>query len=443
MIRPHLSRVSTHEVVGNTKVLFLSGLQLHPTMSGGTLRSFALANALSHQGFDVSVHSMTGRKSDYQASRPSLTQAWPGGLQEYVDRSIPSVVAWFASYVLGLPPLWITAQLAAAVASPREFLVHPHLRQKLAWCDAIVADFPFLYPVFSAPSARGKLRIVNTHNIEHRLYDDQRGWTSRRMRAVVRHIELKAAGACDILVSCCAGDAEFFATNTRVRQSIMVPNGVDLRRFQGIHVYRSRTRQEVGVADDVLLLLFTASKWGPNREAFEYLVDFARKHPRLLADERIHILVVGNVTAGPVRLPGFTAIGKVPLVEPYFAAADVALNPISSGAGTNLKMCEFIALRLPIVSTPFGARGFSIQDGKTGFIFEKDGLAAVLSTVRRLFDEDPARLRQIGEDAYAQNESIIDMDACVLGLAQALREAQERPRNPGQATLPAASPPSE
>jgi glycosyltransferase involved in cell wall biosynthesis len=435
--------VSTHEAVGNTKVLLLSGLQLYPTMSGGTLRSFALANALRHQGFDVSVHSLTGRKSDYKARHPSSTETWPGGVEEYVDRSIPSAVAWFASYVLGLPPLWITAHLAAAAASPREFLLPPLLRQKLAWCDAIVADFPFLHPVFSAPSAQGKVRIVNTHNIEHRLYDDQKRWINRWMRAVVRDIELKAAEACDILVTCCAGDAEFFAANTRLHQSVMVPNGVDVRRFQGIHVHRSRTRQEMGIADDVRLFLFTASKWGPNREAFEYLVDFARKHPRLLADERIHIMVVGNVTAEPLRLPGFTATGKVPVVEPYFAAADVALNPISSGAGTNLKMCEFIALRLPIVSTPFGARGFSIQDGKTGFLFEKDRLAAVLSAVRRLFDENPARLRQIAEDAYTQNESVIDMDACVPGLAQALREAQERRGKPGRATLLAASLPSE
>jgi hypothetical protein len=55
------------------------------------------------------------------------------------------------------------------------------------------------------------------------------------------------------------------------------------------------------------------------------------------------------------------------------------------------------------------ARKFTrlLTDGKTAFPFHKDCLAPVLSTVRRLFDRDPARLRQIA----VQNESAADMDA--------------------------------
>jgi len=115
----------------------------------------------------------------------------------------------------------------------------------------------------------------------------------------------------------------------------------------------------------------------------------------------------------------------VDVVEPYFAAADAAVNPIVSGAGTNLKMCEFIAARLPILSTRFGMRGLRIEDGKTGFLFERDGVAAVLSMVRRLFDEDPRRLRQIADDAYTQNESVIDMESCVRGLVEAMDSSHD------------------
>src|SRR6185295_8113184 len=113
---------------------------------------------------------------------------------------------------------------------------------------------------------------------------------------------------------------------------------------------------------DTLVVLFTGSKWGPNREAFEFLLGFAKSHSDLLEREKIHLIVVGNVTAEPIRLPGFTATGKVDRAEPYFAAADAALNPINSGAGTNVKMGEFLAVRLPILTTPFGARGFHIDD---------------------------------------------------------------------------------
>jgi glycosyltransferase involved in cell wall biosynthesis len=190
-------------------------------------------------------------------------------------------------------------------------------------------------------------------------------------------------------------------------------------------------RQGLGIADDIKLLLFTASRWPANRDAFDYLLEFARTHTRLLAEQRLHILVVGNVTTEQVRLPGFTAIGKVTDVDPYFAAADAALNPVVSGGGTNLKTSEFIAARLPIVATRFGARGFRLEDGKTAFLFEKDALASVLSTVRRLFDEDAGRLRQMAEDAYAQNESAIDMNACARVLVEAMGGGQERLRKAG------------
>ena len=82
------------------------------------------------------------------------------------------------------------------------------------------------------------------------------------------------------------------------------------------------------------------------------------------------------MTATPVRRPGLTATGKVDVIEPYFAAADAALNPMWSGAGTNVKMCEFIALRLPVATTALGARGFRVTDGETGFLFERPTLHA-------------------------------------------------------------------
>jgi glycosyltransferase involved in cell wall biosynthesis len=406
-------------------VLFLSGLQIHPTRSGGNLRSFALANALQRHGLEVFVYSMVGRKKDYLRRCPSSIQAWPEGIQEYVDRRVLGFVAQYGSYGIGLPPVWLTAYLERAAVSPGKVLLPALLREKLAWCDVVVADAPFVHPIFSAASP-GRLRVLSTHNVEHRMYDEHGGPRNRRLRAVVRDIELEAAGACDILASCCDEDRRFFEANARVRQSVLVPNGIDLRRFRGIEGQRFAMRRALGIADDVKCFLFTASKYGPNREAFDYLLAFARNNPQLLAEKGIHILVAGNVVKEPVRVPGFTATGRVDSVEPYFAAADAALNPMSSGGGTNVKMCEFIAMHLPIVSTPFGARGFLIEGGRTGFLFEKERLAEVLSAVRRLFDDDPVRLRRMAEEAYARNEDAIDMDSCVRPLVEAIAAAPER-----------------
>jgi glycosyltransferase involved in cell wall biosynthesis len=421
--------VTNDRPAGRPRVLFLSALQIHPAYSGGHLRSYGLANALRAHGLDVFVYSLAGRKDDYVGLHRSSVQRWPEGIEEYVDRGLLGLLIQYASRALGLPLVWRTAYLRAAAASPKELLLPAMLRKKLAWCDAIVADFPFVHPIFDAPSARGRLRVLSTHNVEHR-FQDERAWYKRKLRATVREIELAAAEACDVLVSCCADDAHFFETNARLRRSVIVPNGVDTRRFRGIEAHRSRIRRELGIADDVTLFLFTASRGAANREAFDYLVEFARNHARLLQEQKVHILVVGGVTADPVRLPSFTATGKVAVVEPYFAAADAGLNPLWSGAGTNLKTCEFIAMRLPIVTTRFGARGYRLEDGHSAFVFEKDTLGAALSLVRRLFNEDPSRLRQAAESAYSENESAIDMTTCARVLVEAIALEGERSGGP-------------
>jgi glycosyltransferase involved in cell wall biosynthesis len=400
---------------GPLRVLILSGLQVHPTQSGGTLRTFGLANALQGHGLQVFVYSLVGRKKEYLARIPSAIERWPGGIEEYVERGLGSFLAGYGSYVLGLPPVWLTAYLRARSRSLPSLL-----RQKIEWSDVVVADFPFTYPIFMAPSARTRRHVLSTHNVEHHLLDDSAPWQNRWTRDRVRRIELAAAAASDVLVACSTGDQQFFETEAKVRQSIVVPNGIDKGRFAGIEARRAETREGLGIAKDTLVVLFTGSKWGPNREAFEFLLGFAKSHSDLLEREKIHLIVVGNVTAEPIRLPGFTATGKVDRAEPYFAAADAALNPINSGAGTNVKMGEFLAVRLPILTTPFGARGFHIDDGRTGFVFEREDLSSTLVTVRRLFDEDPVRLRQMAQDAYRENASSVDMDECVRPLVAAL-----------------------
>jgi glycosyltransferase involved in cell wall biosynthesis len=150
---------------------------------------------------------------------------------------------------------------------------------------------------------------------------------------------------------------------------------------------------------------------------------------------------VGNVAPEPLRQPRFTATGPVERVEPYFAAADAGINPLVEGAGTNLKTCEFIAARLPLLTTPFGARGFRVADGESGFLFERDALKAALLRFACVFDLDPERLRRMSETAYARNEQLVDMDAGVRGLLDAMR-ASVAARQPAEGLLcaPAAIP---
>jgi len=79
--------------------------------------------------------------------------------------------------------------------------------------------------------------------------------------------------------------------------------------------------------------------------------------------------------------------GRVPSVKPYFAASDAGLNPMTLGAGSNVKLFEYLAARLPVISTAFGARGTELQPERDYIAFElgdlKDAIAKFVTRGNR------------------------------------------------------------
>ena len=141
-----------------------------------------------------------------------------------------------------------------------------------------------------------------------------------------------------------------------------------------------------------------------------------------MIERGIHIVVVGSVVGEPMKIPALTATGRVEAVDPYFAAADAAINPITTGAGTNVKMGEFIAAGLPLLVSAFGTRSYRVEHGTSAFVFERDELLASLLEMRELFSTDPAALQRIADRALADNAPLIDMNECVRPLLEIMDE---------------------
>ena len=74
------------------------------------------------------------------------------------------------------------------------------------------------------------------------------------------------------------------------------------------------------------------------------------------ASERAIVEGYASLVPANVRLLG--AVSDAARNEAY-AAADIAINPMFTGSGTNIKMLDFLAAGLPTISTLHGARGIS------------------------------------------------------------------------------------
>ena len=129
------------------------------------------------------------------------------------------------------------------------------------------------------------------------------------------------------------------------------------------------------------LALFIASWHEPNVIAAEALVELA------LDVSSVQFLIVGSVGMAlqPRRLPDNVEL--MGTVSPEFkqavlGVADVALNPVTTGSGTNIKMLDYFAAGVPVVSTRFGARGLGIRSGEHYLAAEPDDFGDVLRQIR-------------------------------------------------------------
>jgi glycosyltransferase involved in cell wall biosynthesis len=151
-----------------------------------------------------------------------------------------------------------------------------------------------------------------------------------------------------------------FASNKR---SIMVKNGAATSTISYVSSRERREmRENVGISGRCAI--FIASWHEPNIEAVRQISKFAERSPD------IFFLVVGSVgdyfkTANEAHAQNMAFTGVVTAEEKdvLLQIVDLGLNPMSTGSGTNIKMFDYMAAGLPIVTTPVGARGLELPQG--------------------------------------------------------------------------------
>jgi hypothetical protein len=179
---------------------------------------------------------------------------------------------------------------------------------------------------------------------------------------------------------------------------------------------RHRLRSELEIPEDSKVFLFSASYYDPNIEAFRFIKDFVDKSSLLLRRFRMLFLVVGTVSPKPIKSEFLIATSEVESTDPFFSAADFAINPVVRGAGTSIKASEFIASKLPLFSTPFGVRGFNLMHEKEVFLFERETLG---KTLEKTFNDDvKVDFQLMAERAFHRNRECIDMAVSIGPLSR-------------------------
>jgi glycosyltransferase involved in cell wall biosynthesis len=314
-----------------------------PPTHGGRVRSFRLAAGLARAGARVEV----------------LAPWCPGQPPSPYEREGVMIrPQFFSANALALLPETVVPALVALSVVPPGPAARRWLRALAAY-DIAQFEFP-AHPDWMERAPRSVKIVYSAHNVEYDYLRLQplrrrvRGTMLRRTRA----LEQRAVRASDLVVTCTADDASRLEELYGPAPAEVIPNGFDeqtLHPFSRSERVAARRRLQIGLHERVLL--FVGGPARHNREAVRYLVDDLR--PRL--DPEATVLIGGQAGDSHAQTHGKGArvrrLGYMDDVRDAFAAADVALNPVRAGSGSSVKMIEYLAAGLPVVTTPTGVRG--------------------------------------------------------------------------------------
>lgn len=267
--------------------------------------------------------------------------------------------------------------------------------------DVVVFSHPWVFPVLRNSLRPSQLVVYDSHNVEvvlrRQLLEMRNPFELELLKAVAAD-EYDLARRADLVLACSDQDAKRFVRiyDLDPAKLRIIPNGVMVTRRLPPSAEAKRNARRMLRLGEALTVIFVGSAYDPNVEAARFIMDALA--PRL---PDVTFVIAGGVGAVLGSAPNNVRITGQLLEEElgrWLAAADVAINPMKSGSGTNIKMFEFMATALPIVTTETGARGIDTA-GKDAFLIANPTPDAFRDAIETLRPE--ARRARLGASGRA------------------------------------------
>jgi glycosyltransferase involved in cell wall biosynthesis len=387
------------------RIVVLSTYSCYPPQGGGQYRLFNIYSRLARQ-FEVTICSIV------EINKVCQDLILENGLQQIcVQQSIDHAESqWNVERDLGINLYDVC--MIDFIEESTEYL--NKAKELIRTSDIVVFSHPYLYRL-SKYVSEDKLVIYEAHNAEYLLKTDyikNNVWKDK-----VKYIEEKACRDADMIwvTSKEDGDSLVGLYDPDPEKIVVVPNGVDTSKIAYTNREdRMRHKIEIGLSRWPTVL-FVGSWHPPNLEALRFIVtELAKKNKDII------FMVVGSVKDYyitkygdfPKNVLGFGVLNEDEKYEIY-KLSDIAINPMFSGSGTNIKMLDYMSAGLPIISTPVGSRGLSLKDEKHILIASPavfmDKILYLLDNVQ-LHNSLGRNARNLAEDKFSWDKIVTNLE---------------------------------
>ena len=360
-----------------------------PPMGGGQARVFHLYRHLA-QHFDIDIVSLSSEPSpeEERTIAPGLREIRVSKSPYHLnhEQELSAAVGNLpigdiaAHFLCDLTPDFLTALEISSLSSDAVVACHPYLVEQIRavsaskqlWYEAQDVEFELKETLLASYEAAHPL-LEAVQKVEKLC------WQSSRHVFACAERDLETLGG------------HYGPTRAHLHE---VPNGVALDEIRFTSPDRRKELKKIAGLEGRTLALFMGSWHGPNLEAIEQILTAASHVPQM------DFVIIGSAcrpfadrsTPSNVRM-----LGQVDAEarDSLLAVADIALNPMLSGSGTNLKMLDYFAAGIPVISSGFGARGLRVEAGHH-YILADFKLA---STLRNFLVRDEEEVRTIVSNA--------------------------------------------
>jgi polysaccharide biosynthesis protein PslH len=182
----------------------------------------------------------------------------------------------------------------------------------------------------------------------------------------------------------------------------LIPNGTSLQEARSA----SRDKRSFGLDESKLAVVFHGTyAYAPNKEAIRCII--GRIAPGVRGRHKSEFVIAGNGVPRCELGGNVKCLGFVDEIHTLLKSSDIAIVPLQSGGGTRLKILDYFAVGLPVVTTRKGIEGIAAINQTHALIVNdtEEFIEALVYLV-----DHPNERKRLGANAFELVESQYDWE---------------------------------
>jgi glycosyltransferase involved in cell wall biosynthesis len=254
--------------------------------------------------------------------------------------------------------------------------------------DVVIFSHPWVYPLVKDSILLDQVVIYDSQNVEGYLRAQLLNKNNKVQNELLKQVikdENDLGWDSDWILACSHEDLLRFnrVYGFPYEKMRVVPNGVmAFRDPLATAELKEKSRNALGIKQTLFIAVFIGSPYVPNRDAADFIIN--ELAPNI---QDVTFVIAGGVGNNvSTNLDNVVITGSIDEDDKtsWLYSSDIALNPMMSGSGTNIKMFDYMAMSLPVVTTSIGARGIETAGCNAMYIVnpDVDSFTSAINTLR-------------------------------------------------------------